>query len=112
MTIEEARTILKRLTAAATDPMLDDPTIDALLTLWSRPDAAGVMPDDAAWQGAYNLRAAAADGWRTKAAQVAADFGFTADGGSYQREQMVAQCLKMAAIYDAPLTSKPAKATV
>jgi len=48
------------------------------------------------WIPTYDLHAAAADVWEEKAATVASDFTFSADGGSYSRDQVyqqyMAQC--------------------
>lgn len=57
------------------------------------------------WTPTYNLRAAAAEGWRWKAAAVAADFAFTADGSTYERDQMIKQCLDMVKQYSNSISS-------
>jgi hypothetical protein len=41
------------------------------------------------WLPTYDLHAAAADIWDEKAAVVAVDFDFSADGGQYSRSQVV-----------------------
>ena len=43
------------------------------------------------WVDTYDLHAAAADIWDEKAAGVAEDFDFRADGGQYSRSQVVEQ---------------------
>lgn len=48
---------------------------------------------------AYDLNAAAAHVWRSKAAYVAGAYDFTADGHSMSRSQMVKQYKEMAALY-------------
>ena len=40
------------------------------------------------WIATYDLHAAAADIWQEKAAVVAVDFDFQADGGNYSRSQV------------------------
>ena len=43
------------------------------------------------WIVTYDLHAAAADVWEEKAAVVAGDFAFSADGGNYSRDQVYQQ---------------------
>lgn len=50
-------------------------------------DLAGLWPDDINWTPTYDLHAAAADIWTEKAAVVASAYDFSADGGSYSRNQ-------------------------
>jgi len=53
------------------------------------------------WIATYDLNAAAADIWEEKAATVAQNFDFSADGGSYSRSQMHAQYCQNARMYRA-----------
>lgn len=48
------------------------------------------------WTPTYNLKAAAAEGWRLKAGKVASHYAISADGASAQRQQMYEHCLRMA----------------
>lgn len=48
------------------------------------------------WIATYDLHAAAADIWEEKAAVVAADFNFAADGQRFDRAQIVDQYMKQA----------------
>ncbi len=48
------------------------------------------------WVEGYDMHSAAADIWEEKAAVVAQDFDFNADGGSYQRSQVYEQYMKQA----------------
>lgn len=48
------------------------------------------------WIPTYDLRVAAADIWEEKAAAVAVDFDFRADGGQYSRSQVYEQYMKQA----------------
>lgn len=54
---------------------------------------------NARWVANYNLNAAAADIWEEKAAAVAGQFDFSADGGSYKTSQISTQYLNMAQVY-------------
>ncbi len=62
-------------------------------------DANGTEPDDYGWLGAWDINQAAADVWEEKAAQLATNFDFAADGGDYKRSQQHAQMLAMARRY-------------
>ena len=53
------------------------------------------------WLATYDLHAAAADIWQEKAAVVAQDFDFSADGGNYSRSQVVAQFERQARYHSA-----------
>jgi len=53
----------------------------------------------ASWSPTYDLNAAAAEGWRWKAAKVAGEFDFNTDQQSFTRSDKHAQCLAMAAHY-------------
>lgn len=48
------------------------------------------------WIPTYDLHSAAADVWDEKAAAVAEDFDFQADGGRYNRSQVMAHALQQA----------------
>lgn len=87
---------LRRMVAEPTTDTYDDATLAAYLTRYPLRDAAGAWPEDAAWVGFWDVNQAAADVWEEKAAAVAADFDFSADGGQYSRSQVHAQMLAMA----------------
>ena len=60
-------------------------------------DGSVVWSDNGAeWSPTWNLEAAAADGWRTKAAKAAGRFDFGEDGQQFSRSQVVAHCTAMA----------------
>lgn len=75
------------MVAAATTPALTDDEVDALLAYATRPD------------GSYDLRRAAAEGWRWKAGRVAAGFTFSADGVAVDKSMLQAHCLEMVRQY-------------
>lgn len=66
------------------------------LELYPLVDSAGLFPDETGWVASYDFHAAAADLWSEKAATVAVDFDFDADGGKYTRSQVHAQYMKQA----------------
>lgn len=51
------------------------------------------------WHPTYDLNTAAAEAWAMKAGRVANRFSFTTDGQNFQRQQVAARCLEMAAYY-------------
>lgn len=51
------------------------------------------------WSPTYDLNAAAAEGWRWKAAKVAGEFDFSTDQQTFDRTGKHAQCLAMAEHY-------------
>lgn len=52
-----------------------------------------------AWTGTYDLNAAAAEGWRWKAATAAGKFTFATDGQSFNRHEITRACREMAVMY-------------
>lgn len=53
----------------------------------------------APWAPTFDLNAAAAEGWRWKAAKAASMIDFTADGASFKQDQLLAHCEKMVKRY-------------
>lgn len=76
-------------------PVLADAILDDLVERFRLADRDGLRPTDDGWEPTYALNAAAAEGWRMKAAAVAADFDFTADNASYSKGQVMAKMLEM-----------------
>jgi len=70
-------------------------------------DSAGELPTDengnanSQWTPTYDLNSAAAEVWMEKAAALASAYDFSADGGSFNRSQMITQAQSMAAYYRA-----------
>ena len=54
----------------------------------------GTLEENPDWTATYDLNAAAADLWEEKAASLASNFDFSADGGSYKRSQAYEQFMK------------------
>lgn len=102
MNAETALTRLKRMVQDDVEPSLSDADLHDLLTYAAVADSDGRRPDDDAWQPAYSavwLNAAAAEGWRTKAAKLGAGETFTSDGASFDPQARRAFCLEMATTY-------------
>ncbi len=74
----------------------DDEALAALIELYPLPDADGNEPDSGDWAASYDLHAAASECWQEKASVVAVDFHFSADGGSFSREQVHQQYMQQA----------------
>lgn len=92
MTAAEARTRIGRLLAG--EPALDAATLDALVKDYQRADL-DAAPDDPN-DNAYDLHAAASEGWYHKAALVAGDYGVNLDGQTLNRQQAWEHCIQMA----------------
>lgn len=103
---------VRRMIAESTNTTYSYATLKAYIERYPLPDERGEDPytwdtsttpptQDANedWIATYDLNAAAADLWEEKAAGVAEDFSFSADGGSFQRQQRYEQYMKMAARY-------------
>jgi endonuclease/exonuclease/phosphatase family metal-dependent hydrolase len=82
---------LRRLTAEPDGSNgYDDPTLTEIIERYPLVDVDG-----------YDLNAAAADVWAEKAAVLAGDFDFSADGGQYSRSQAHQQAMQMSRYYRA-----------
>lgn len=87
---------LRRMVAEPSQDTYSDAALTAYLTRYPLPDASGYTSDDTAWAGAWDANMVAAEIWTEKAAAFAADYDFTADGGSYKRSQVHQQMLDIA----------------
>ena len=90
---------LHRILAAETEPVLELDDLHALLFMHRIVDANGTIPAYDNWIPTYDLNAAAAEGWRWKAARAAERFSFSADGASYNRDQIYQHCMEQAKRY-------------
>jgi len=91
---------LRRMVDESTEATWDDDAIDDYIERYPLIDVLGTDPQDIdyttspptiseqdEWIPTYDLHAAAADIWEEKAATVADEFDFKADGGSFTRSQ-------------------------
>jgi len=92
---------VKTLAAAEQRPALTDAEVIAAIKDHPRVDRDGLWADDPAWTPTWDLNLAASDLWGIKAGKVAGDFNFSADGASYNKGDVMAQCLEMEAKYAA-----------
>lgn len=99
MTVAVPASWIARLRRLAAEPATDtytDLDLTEYLERYPLDDATGNAPTDSAWTGNWDIKLAAADVWDEKAAVVAADFDFAADGGDYKRSQAYAQAKQQA----------------
>ena len=92
---------LRRLVAEVNIDTYTDLDLSECIERYPLPDANGLAPDATTWAGNWDLNQAAADIWEEKAAAVAANFDFAADGGDYKRSQAYAQAMQQARNYRA-----------
>jgi hypothetical protein len=100
---------LRRLVAEPAVTTYSDALLQTFIEARAVADARGVEPTkwnystvppteiaNDMWNPTYDLNAAAADIWEEKAAAVAQDYAFSADGASYSRNQVYDQYSRMA----------------
>lgn len=98
---------LRRLVNEPDDTTYDDDAIAGYIEAYPLRDERGKDPytwnpattppeqiANESWIPTYDLNAAAADIWGEKAAVLAGDFDFSADGGNYSRSQAYEQAMK------------------
>ena len=61
---------------------------------WDTSTSPPTQDENDDWIDTYDLHAAAADIWEEKASVVSVDFAFSADGGSYSRDQKYQMYMK------------------
>ena len=99
MTEAEAQARLERMVAHDSTPTLDATEVADLLAMSRLVDADGLAPTATGWTPTYDLNRGAAEGWRWKAGQVAADFDFKTDGQEFNRSQVLRHCEQMVRHY-------------
>lgn len=96
-----AKDTLKKMTAWDTAPALTETELDDLLSESSLADAAGLAPDDPAWEPTYDLNAAAAAGWLMKAGRASALVEVDPPGSGMYTSKVFDNCRLMSRIYAA-----------
>jgi len=105
---------LRRMVAEHTATTYSDATLDAYVARYPIPDSKGYSQGDRSgildnsisnvntglWAPTYDLNAAASEIWGEKAALVAGDTDFTADGTTMTRSQKIQHANKMATYYN------------
>ena len=96
---------LRRMIAESGSTTYSDAELEAVIEKYPLIDANGFFPDNDDdlddWDPTYDLNAAAAQIWAEKAAAVAANFDFSADGATFHRSQEFEMATRMAAFYKA-----------
>lgn len=100
---------LRRMVNESDDTTYSDDALETYIETYPLIDERGEQPytwdtstqpptqdENEDWIATYDLHAAAADIWEEKAAVVAGDFNFSADGGNYSRSQVYEQFMKQA----------------
>ena len=103
---------LRRMVDESGTADYDNPTVAEYIERYPLMDERGQKPytydvstspptqdDNDDWLPTYDLNAAAADVWQEKAATLAGDYDFSADGASYTRSQTHQHAIEMAAYY-------------
>lgn len=100
---------VRRMTGELTTATYSEVAIQEYIESYPLEDARGEGPliegpnqsliENPDWTPTYDLNAAAGDIWAEKAAILAADFDFDADGGSYSRSQAYEQAMKQCRFY-------------
>lgn len=97
--MSEASEKLQRMVAADAEPKLASGDIVILLEMFATKDAAGRGPSDEDWIPTYKLRAAAAEGWRWKAAKASELISSDLDGDRMSANQLFEHCQRMIRSY-------------
>lgn len=87
---------VRRMTAEPTTTTYSDAQITNFIEDYPMLDDDGIAPDEDDWTARYNLNLAAADIWEEKAAAVAENFDYSAEGSSFRLSQKVQHYLEMA----------------
>lgn len=99
MTQEQATAQISLLLQPDCEPSLTTAEVSAIVDWSARPDSAGNLPTDDAWTPTYDVYAGVSLGWKIKAAKAAGNYQFRDDALELRRDQIHAQCMKMAAEY-------------
>lgn len=103
---------LEILTAWDREPQLSSDELDALLEMFQKADAAGVSPGGDGYTPTYNMRAAAREGWKWKAAKAAEMISTDLDGDRMSANQLYNQCQDMVRKFSgtaSPVTAVPSE---
>jgi len=103
---------MRRMVAEPTATTYSDALLESIIELYPTIDERGTMPyywvqtggvptqtANANWIPTYNLNAAAAQIWDEKAAAIANQYDFKADGGDYSRSQAFKHATEQAKYY-------------
>lgn len=113
---------LRRMVDESTEDTYSDDLIDSIIEKFPLIDALGTDPRDIdysttpptisekdEWIPTYDLNAAAASIWEEKAAAIADEFSFKADGGSFSRKEKYDQFMAISRRFASKKSAKPIK---
>ena len=104
-TAEQIALVRRMAGITINDPVYSpDSVVAAYITRYSLIDAHGRAPGATDWVATYDLHAAAADILEERAAALAVEFDFSADGASYQRSQQYEKLMQQCRFYRARRT--------
>lgn len=98
---ETAKDKLKRMTAWDMTPELTEDDLDMLLEESSIADADGISPGEVGWTPTYDMNAAAAAGWLTKAARASMLVEADPPGSGIMTSKVFDNCRAMARVFAA-----------
>jgi len=96
---------LRRMVAESGTATYTDSLLVSAISSYPLPDASGEWPyltsgsANTAWTPTYDLARAAADVWEEKAAAIAGNFDFTADGATFNKSQVTEHYMKQARLW-------------
>lgn len=94
---EDVVTRISTLAAASSRPTLTPTEVTAAIKAHPMPDRFGTSVDVDGWEPTWNIPLIVSELWGVKAGKVAGDFTFGADGSSFNKGDVMAQCLAMEA---------------
>ena len=97
---------LRRMVAEPTETTYSDTVLGDLIARNPTYDIEGKAPDEDEWVDTYDLNRTASGIWIEKSAALAANYSFSADGGSFSRSEAHAHAVKMAGMYAAKSAPK------
>jgi hypothetical protein len=101
---------LRRMIAEPTTTTYSDSLLGDYIAKYPLTDSEGYEPDDTNWEPTYDLNRAASDIWYEKAMLYVGDYQFSADGSTFNRQQVYDQCMRAASRFAA--LSAPTTLTV
>ena len=91
----------RRMIAEPTQDVYSDVVLIEVIESHPSQDPSGSFPEYADWEPSYDLNAAAAEIWSEKAAALACNFDFSADGSNFSRSQAYQQAIAQARHFSA-----------
>jgi len=90
---------LRRMVAEPSTTTYSDVLLEDAITRHPVADPEDVYPDESGWIPSYDLALAAAEIWEEKAAALAANFDFEADGATFSKSQQTDHATAQARIW-------------